>query len=152
MKFRLKPKIGVIGGNLIDDKIAKIAEKVGELIASKGGIVVCGGLGGVMEAAARGAQKKGGFTVGILPTKFSSDANFFIDLPVPTGIGEARNKIIVNTCDAFIAINGSFGTLSEISFALNDRKLVVGINTWEVEGIVKKETPKEAVEYLFEHL
>ncbi|MBN1755595.1 TIGR00725 family protein [bacterium] len=152
MKFRLKPRIGIIGGSIADENIIKVAEKVGELVARSGGILVCGGLGGVMEAAARGAKRKGGFTIGILPSPNPNDGNFFIDLPIPSGMGEARNTIIVNTADAFIAIDGSYGTLSEIAFALNARKLVVGIDTWQVEGIVPISKPEEAVEYIFKHL
>jgi uncharacterized protein (TIGR00725 family) len=124
--------IGVIGAGICDDRIYKIAEQAGFELASKGYTIICGGLGGVMEAACKGAKRGNGTTVGILPGTDVSDANAFVDIAVDTGLGIARNIIIVRSARALLAINGSFGTLSEIAFALQLEKPVVGIETWEV--------------------
>lgn len=122
--------IGVIGmdGEISED-IRKIAEEVGREIAKRDAILVCGGKGGVMEAAARGAKQNGGITIGILPGKFRSEANPYIDIAIPTGIGRARNLIVVNSSDVVIAISGGPGTLSEIGLALAEGKPVIAIKT-----------------------
>lgn len=147
-----KKIIAVIGAGSADESILKIAEEVGKLIAKRNAIMVCGGLGGVMEAAAKGAKSEGGITVGILPHDNRIHANQYIDIPVAAGFGEGRNIIIVRTADALIAIGGEFGTLSEIAHALKIGKIVVGINTWDIKGIVKAESAEEAVSKVFELL
>jgi uncharacterized protein (TIGR00725 family) len=107
----MPPKIiAVIGAGSADEPILKIAEEVGRLIARRNAFLLCGGLGGVMEAAARGAKSEGGFTVGILPQKHKNEANPYIDVPVATGFGEGRNVIIARTADALIAVGGEYGT------------------------------------------
>lgn len=142
----MKIVIGVIGSGKIDDIYCEKAEKVGRLIAEKDCILVCGGLGGVMEASCKGAKSAGGITVGILPSKEKSSSNKYLDICIPTGIGEARNFIVVNSCNALIAIGGGFGTLSEISFALKSDIPIISLNSWDVsEKIIKCENPKEAV-------
>jgi len=141
--------IGVIGGSAVNKEIYKKAFQTGALIAKKGGFVVCGGLSGVMEAACKGAKSEGGTTIGILPGKSKSAANPYVDIPVPTGIGEARNVVIVNTAAGFIAIDGKEGTLSEIAFALKQKKPVMGIDTFNIKGVVKCGSPEEAVKKLF---
>ncbi len=130
----------------------KEAEEAGRLIAQKGANLVCGGLGGVMEAASRGAKSEGGLTVGILPHNDSKEANQFIDIPIATGLGIGRNIIIARSADALIAIGGEYGTLSEIAFALQMNKPVVGIKTWDIKGIISADNAAEAVSKVFELL
>ena len=144
--------IGVIGQGQCDDEIYSIAEEVGRLIAKEGAVLVCGGLGGVMEGAARGARSAGGLTLGILPGFSRSEANPYISIAVPTGFGVARNILVVRSSDALIAISGGHGTLTEISFALHFAKPVIGLYTWgltrngqTVEDIISVKTPEEAV-------
>ncbi len=129
------------------------AEQVGHGLAVRGALVVCGGLGGAMEAACRGAKRGGGNTVGILPGSQRREANAFVDIAVPTGLGEGRNALVVRAADAVIAVAGAYGTLSEIALALRAGTPVVGLHTWELsrEGrpdrsIIRARTPQEAVE------
>ena len=129
------------------------AERVGRTLAARGAVVVCGGRGGVMEAACRGAKEGGGTTLGILPGLNRADANPYVDVAVPTGLGEARNALVVRAADALIAVGGEWGTLSEIALAKRAGKRVVGLGTWElsragrpVDGIVAASDPEEAVE------
>lgn len=145
--------LAVIGAASCSQEISVVAEKVGQLIARKGAVLVCGGRGGVMEAACRGAKAEGGITVGILPGPDRREANAYVDIPIATGLGEARNAIIVRTADAVIAVAGGFGTLSEIGLALKMGRPVVGLGTWELcqQGqelgdVVRADTPDQAVE------
>ena len=119
---------------------------MGRLLAEGGAAVVCGGLGGVMEAACRGAKSAGGATIGILPGADRAAANPFVDVAVPTGLGEARNALVVRAADGVIAVGGGYGTLSEIAFALKAGKRVVGIGSWDVDGVDPAGSPEEAVE------
>jgi len=139
--------IGVIGqGRDCSSELLKKAEEVGWHIAQQGAILICGGLGGVMEAASRGAKKSGGKTIGVLPGDDKKTANRYIDIPIVTGMGEARNIIIVRSADALIAVGGRFGTLSEIAFGLAFEKSIVGLQTWEnLENMIYRETAEEAV-------
>ncbi|KAF0183093.1 MAG: hypothetical protein FD164_822 [Nitrospirae bacterium] len=141
--------VAVIGAGIADAETMALAEDVGRLIAENGALLVCGGLGGVMEAAAKGAKSAGGTTVGILPQPYRHDANAYIDVPIATGFGEGRNVFIVRTADALIAIGGEYGTLSEIAFALKSGKPVVGLNTWDIRGVQKAGSPEEAVTAVF---
>ncbi len=141
--------IGVIGAGTVDGKTLKAAETIGRLIAKKGALLVCGGLGGVMEAAAKGAKAEGGTTVGILPQTGKDSSNPYIDIPVATGFGEGRNVVIVRTADALIAVGGEYGTLSEIAFALKMGKTVIGLNTWDIRGVIKATSEQEAVDRAF---
>ncbi len=138
-------KIGVIGASRCSKRIAKIAYQVGKEIAQRKAVLICGGLGGVMEEAARGAKANKGLTVGILPGFSSSDANPYIDIPIITGMDHGRNIIVVRSCDAIIAIGGREGTLSEIAFALKLRIPLIGIETWKIEGVIKAKDAKDAV-------
>jgi uncharacterized protein (TIGR00725 family) len=128
------PRIAVCSPHDATPAVAALAEEVGAEIARCGGVLVCGGLGGVMEAAARGAKRTGGLTIGILPTAEAGAANRFIDVPIVTGMGEARNVIIVRTAQAVIAIGGAYGTLSEIALALRNNVPVIGLDTWELKA------------------
>jgi len=148
---RFKPLIGVLGGNQCGSKVAHQAEEVGRLIAQREGIVVCGGLGGVMEAVSRGASEAGGLCIGILPGGHSKEANPYIHIAIPSDMGHARNVIIVRTADALIAIDGKFGTLSEVAFALILEKPVISLGSWEVDPkVLKAKDPKEAVDLAFQ--
>lgn len=143
--------IGVIGAANASEKEKRTSEEVGVLIAKGNCFLLCGGMGGVMEAACRGAKSAGGTTIGVLPGPERSSANRFIDIPIVTGMGEARNVIVAKSSHSVIAIGGSFGTLSEISFALKSGIPVIGLDTWDVsEEIIKCETPEEAVRTAFE--
>lgn len=124
--------IGVIGGASVDARAREQAFEVGKRIARSGAILVCGGLGGVMEAACQGARTEGGLTIGILPGSETRTANPYVTVPVATGMGIARNAIIVRTADVVIAVDGSYGTLSEIAMALNLGKTVVQLGSWRL--------------------
>jgi uncharacterized protein (TIGR00725 family) len=134
--------VAVIGPG---DEPTVAAAEVGRLIAERGAVLVCGGRGGAMEAACRGAKEAGGLTVGILPGSDRSEANPFVDVVLPTGLGEARNALVVGAADVVIAIGGGYGTLSEIALALKAGKRVIGLETWEIEGVVAAESPEAAV-------
>jgi hypothetical protein len=144
--------IAVIGENDPPPELARLAEEVGAGIAAAGAVLVCGGLGGAMEAACRGAQRRGGVTIGILPGTRADDANPYVTYPIPTGLGHARNILVVRSAQAVIAVGGKFGTLSEIAFAKIEGIPVVGLATWHltrdgVEGdpILRVRDAKEAV-------
>lgn len=144
--LRNKPRVAVIGGNNPSPEFLELAYRVGTLLASRGAILVCGGLGGVMEAAARGAKDGGGLTIGLLPGKEQEEANIYIDIPVVTGMGYNRNSMVVLNADAVIAVDGEYGTLTEIAFALIFGKKVIGLKTWNIRGVIPVTTPEEAVE------
>ena len=140
-------QIGVIGAGQCSHETALVAEAVGKEIARQGAILVCGGLGGVMEAAARGAQRAGGMTIGILPGFSFEDANPFITIPIVTGLSHARNVLVVRSSHALIALEGGYGTLSEVAIALTLGIPVIGLGSWEVSReIIMVETPEVAVE------
>ena len=142
-----KPIIGVIGASQPSPAGLRMAEEVGCEIAMRGAVLVCGGLGGVMEAAARGAQRAGGMTIGILPGFSFEDANPFITIPIVTGMSHARNVLVVRSSQAVIALEGGYGTLSEVAIALTLGIPVVGLGSWEVSReIIMVETPEVAVE------
>ncbi len=144
--------IAVIGAGRCSSSVAALAEAVGRELARHGAGVVCGGLGGVMEAACKGAKSVGGVTVGILPGTSQRDANPYVDVPIVTGMGEARNVLVIRSGRAVIAVDGEYGTLSEIAHALKLGVPVVGLNTWrlhkdgqEYDAIVRAQTAQEAV-------
>ncbi|HET7482406.1 MAG TPA: TIGR00725 family protein [Actinomycetota bacterium] len=145
--------VGVVGGSAFAQKSWDDALAIGREIARRGAVLVCGGLGGVMEAACRGAKEGGGTTIAFLPDEDRSRANDHIDHALPTGMGEMRNMLIVRAADVVIAVGGEFGTLSEIGFALRIGKPVVGLETWELaksgepsNAIVVAADPIEAVD------
>lgn len=114
----MRTQIAVIGAGEASPSVIRLAEEVGAALASNGAVVICGGLGGVMEGACRGAKSKGGMTVGVLPGRDPTSANPWVDVVLPTGLGEARNALVVGAARAVIAIDGEYGTLSEIGLAL----------------------------------
>ncbi|HEV2777383.1 MAG TPA: TIGR00725 family protein [Solirubrobacteraceae bacterium] len=137
------------GGDGLPELLA-IAEEVGAQLAGRGAVVVTGGLGGVMEAACRGARAAGGTTLGILPGSDRAAANPFVDVALATGMGELRNGLVVRCADAVIAVGGEFGTLSEIALALKAGKLVVGVGTWQIDGVRAAPDACEAVALVLE--
>ena len=143
-------RVSVIGGSSVRPETAAVAEELGERLANRGHTVVCGGLGGVMEAVCRGAREAGGETVGILPTDRRSDANPHVTVPIATGLGHARNALVVMNGDAVVAVDGSHGTLSEIGMALVHGRAVAGLDTHDVAGVEAVATPAEAVGYVEE--
>jgi uncharacterized protein (TIGR00725 family) len=141
-----KKIVGVIGGAKADREILNVARDFGREIARNGHILVCGGLGGVMEAACRGARESGGITVGVLPGHKRETANPFVTIPIVTAMSHARNAIIVRTADILIAIDGRYGTLSEIALAKALGKRVLGFLSWnEIPGVETVESVQEAI-------
>ena len=132
MKNKSTMYIGIIGGTRCSEKTAKLAYETGKLIAEQGWILVCGGMGGVMESACKGAHEAGGVTIGILPGGSRDNANKYLTYTIATGLGEVRNSIVVKSSDALIAFEGSYGTLSEIAFANISGKPVVSLHTWKI--------------------
>lgn len=146
------PIVAVVGGGLCSPQEAALAEAVGRHLAEAGAVLICGGMGGVMAAACRGAKSAGGLTIGVLPGFSAADANPHVGIPIVTGMGEARNVVIVRTASAVIAVGGEYGTLSEIAFALKLGRPVIGLGTWELskegrvkEAIINAKAPDEAV-------
>lgn len=129
--------IAVVGGTRVNPEIALLAEEVGAEIARRGGVLICGGGEGVMQAASRGAREAGGVVLGILPGNERHEGNPYLSLAVASGLGDARNAIIARTVDAVIAVGGEYGTLSEIALALKMGKPVIGLKTWKVEAPVQ---------------
>jgi uncharacterized protein (TIGR00725 family) len=139
-------QIGVIGAGSCDRELAALAEEVGAEIARNEAVLLCGGLGGVMEASAKGAKKESGTTVGVLPDDSRKNANPYIDIAIVTEMGHARNVIIARSSDALVAVGGEYGTLSEIAHSLKMGKTVVTLNSkWEIEGTIRANDPKDAV-------
>jgi uncharacterized protein (TIGR00725 family) len=149
----MRPQLAVVGAGEAGSELVAMAEQVGARLAEAGAVLVCGGLGGVMEAACRGARRAGGSTVGLLPGTDRGAANPFVDIVIPTGLGEARNVLVVRSGEAVIAVGGGYGTLAEIALALKAGTPVVGIATWElaraglaIDDIERVESAAEAVE------
>ena len=148
-----KIHIGVIGAGECSPEIYHQANEMGHIIGKNGWILFCGGLGGVMEAAAKGCYQSGGMTVGILPGKKKDSANPLIRLPIATGLGEGRNILVVRASDVLVAIAGGYGTLSEIGLALKIGKPVIGLKTWPgIEGVDYVETPEQAIDMVVKYV
>lgn len=141
-------RVSVIGGSTVPRAEYETARAVGRLLGERGHETVCGGSTGVMEAVCRGARETGGRTIGILPGSDRSAANEYVDVAVATGMGNARNALVVLNGDAAIAVDGSTGTLSEIALALDYGRPVAGLSTHDVAGVEAVETPEAAVEYV----
>lgn len=149
----MRTYIAVIGAGECDPETERLAYTVGREIARRQAVLICGGLGGVMAAAARGAAEAGGLVVGILPGSRREEANPYLTVAIATGLGEARNVLVVRAADAVIAVNGGYGTLAEIGLALKMGLPVIGLETWEIgrrgeqdRGIIPARDPVEAVE------
>jgi len=140
------PYIAIVGGGEATEIECGSAEQAGALLAERGAVLVTGGRGGVMEAACRGARSAGGLTVGILPGEDRAEGNQWLSVALPTGLGELRNGLIVRAADCLLAIGGSYGTLSEVALALRTRVPVVGLGTWEIDGIEAVPTVRDAVD------
>ncbi len=147
------PYVAVVGSGRPEPELDALAEAVGRGLAQRGATLVCGGLGGVMEAACRGARDAGGLTLGLLPGSARTDANPYLTVAIATGLGELRNGLVVRAADAVIAVGGGYGTLSEIGFALKLGRPVVGLATWQpsrggeaVDSVIAASDPAEAVE------
>lgn len=144
--------LGVIGESDPPPHLLEMAEAVGRCLAEAGAILVCGGLGGVMEAACRGAQASGGTTIGILPGHDRREGNPYLTYAIPTGLGHARNILVVRSADALIAVGGKFGTLAEIAYAKIEGRPVVGLDTWGLaradlpDPVVRATSPRDAVD------
>jgi hypothetical protein len=142
----MAPYVAVVGQGDATPEEADAAQEVGRRLAEVGAVVVCGGLGGVMAAACRGAADAGGLTIGILPGTDRGAANEWARVVIPTGMGEMRNALVVRAADAVIAVGGGYGTLSEVALALKTGVPVVGINPWPIDGIVQVGSPRDAVQ------
>jgi len=149
--YALKKRVGIIGGNLPDAISLKNAERMGELIAKNGYILVNGGMKGVMEASARGAKSADGLVIGILPGKARDDGNSYVDIAIPTGLGYMRNPLVVLNSDILVAIDGSYGTLSEIAYTQIYNRPVFGLNTWDIKGVIPLSTPEEVINRINEY-
>ncbi len=143
--------VAVVGSGEAAGELYEKAQEVGRLVASRGGIVICGGLSGVMEAAARGATEEGGVAIGILPDEDRGRANPYLSYSVATGTGQARNLAVVCSGDVIVAVGGEYGTLSEVGLALKVGRPVVALESWDLGGhLVVVASPEEAVERAFE--
>jgi uncharacterized protein (TIGR00725 family) len=141
----VRPYIAVVGPGEATAADLGAAEAVGNELARAGAVLVCGGLGGVMEASCRGAREAGGTTIGILPGSDRAAANPFVDVAIATGLGEARNALVVRSADALVAVGRGYGTLSEIALALKAHKPVVALDSWDIDGVDSAATPEQAV-------
>jgi len=141
-----RPYVAVIGPSDATSQQERAAEAIGRGLAGAGAIVVCGGLSGVMAAACHGAAAAAGVTVGLLPGTDRTTASEWVQIALPTGLGELRNGLVIRAADAVIAVGGAYGTLSEIALALRTNVPVIGLDTWEIEGIDRVGTPAEAVQ------
>jgi len=148
----MKNIVGVIGASKCTPQEYESAYKLGKGLAQIGYPVVCGGLTGVMEAVSKGVAEEGGLVIGILPQSHTSYANPYVTVAVATGLGHARNSIIVNTSKVLIAVGGEYGTLSEIALALKTGKTVLGLNTWQIPGVIKVASVEEALKTVKEIL
>jgi hypothetical protein len=147
----MQKRVGIIGGSSPEMRHLKIAEELGKLIALNGYILVNGGLKGVMEASARGAKAQGGLVIGILPGKSAQDANTYTDIAIPTGLGYLRNAMVVLNSDVLVAIDGEYGTLSEIAYTQIFGKKLFGIETWDISGVIAVGSPQAAIQHIQEY-
>jgi len=148
MKNNRQKIISVFGGRDASPDLLKNAELLGKKIAENGWILMCGGRMGIMEAVSKGCHEAGGTVIGILPGTDHSDANPYLNIPIATGIGLARNEILACACDVAVAVGGKYGTLSEIGHALQYGKPVISMHSWEIDGSIVAETPNEVIEHI----
>jgi uncharacterized protein (TIGR00725 family) len=140
-----KKVVTVIGGHSCTKEVEQIAQDLGKNLAKVGDILVCGGLSGIMEAVCSGFKGGGGLTIGIIPTYNKNDANEFVDIVIPTGLGLARNVLVVKSADVVVALPGEAGTLSEVAYCLQFGIPVISLNSWDIKGVIKVKTVEEAV-------
>jgi uncharacterized protein (TIGR00725 family) len=141
-----KKVVSVIGGRTCSVEVEQIAQNLGKKLAKVADILVCGGLSGTMEPTCQGFKAGGGLSLGIIPSYDKNDANLHIDIVIPTGLGLARNVLVVKSADVVIALPGEAGTLSEIAYALQFGIPIISLNSWDIPGVIKVETVEEAVE------
>ena len=144
--------ISVIGGHDCNEEVEEIAHEIGSIIAKVGAILVCGGLGGVMEAACKGAKDQGGRAIGILPGTEKNDANPFVDIAIPTSMGFARNTIVACCADLIVALPGSHGTNSEICYGLVYKRPVIDLGGWNIPGMIPAKDLAQAKALIEEHV
>lgn len=147
-----KKVIGVIGGHICNKKVEQLAHKLGIKLAKVVDILVTGGLSGIMKAVCKGFKVGDGLTIGIITNYDKNDANEYCDIVIPSGLGYARNVLVVQTGDVIVALPGEYGTLSEVAFALQFKKPIISLNSWDIPGVVKVKTVDEAVEKVKELL
>lgn len=146
-------RIAIIGAGIADEDLQALAYKVGFSLGKEGAIILTGGLGGVMEAASKGAREAGAITVGILPGSKAEEANPYVLIPIVTDMGHARNVILVRSAEVVVSIGGGYGTLSEIALALKMWKPVIGLKTWkDIPGVYYVESPDEVLAKVLEFL
>ncbi len=145
------PYIAVVGASSATDAQLAAAETVGRTLGEAGATVITGGRGGVMEAASRGAASAGATTIGLLPGSDRAEANPYVSVAIPTGLGELRNGLIIRAADAVVAVGGAYGTLSEVALALRSGLPVVGVDTWAIDGIEHVATAAQAAQRALEH-
>lgn len=144
-------RVSVIGGSRVTDSEYRLAERLGERLGDRGHSVICGGLTGVMEAVCKGATATGGHTIGILPGERRGAANEYVDTAIATGMGNARNVLVVLNGAGTIAVDGATGTLSELGHALDYGRPVAGLESHDIEGVEPVDSPREAIEYIERH-
>lgn len=141
----IKKIVSVIGGHNCNKEVAKLAYEIGRAVAKLEAVLVCGGLGGAMEAACQGAKSENGLTIGIITSYDKKDANEYCDIVIPSGLGFARNVLVVQSADVIVALPGEYGTLSEVAYALQFKKPVISLNSWDIPGVIKVKTVEETV-------
>jgi uncharacterized protein (TIGR00725 family) len=137
MKLQRKKVVSVIGGHICSKEVEQTAQNLGKKLAKVVDVLVCGGLSGTMKAVCQGFQSSGGLTIGIIPTYQKEDANEFVDVVIPTGLGVARNVLVVKSADVVVALPGEAGTLSEIAYCLQFAIPVISLDSWDISGVVK---------------
>lgn len=150
-KIALSKRVGIIGGSAPSTTSLEHARQMGQLIAGNGYILVNGGMSGVMEASAKGAKDAGGMVIAILPGLSMDECNPYVDIAVPTGLGHLRNSQIILNSHILVAIDGSYGTLSEIAFAKIHNRTVLGLNTWDIDGVMAMNTPEQVINHIKKH-
>ena len=147
-----KKVVGVIGGHTCTVEVEQKAQELGKKLAKVVGILVCGGLSGTMKAACQGFKTAGGVTIGIIPSYNKNDANEYVDIVIPSGLGLARNVVVVKSADVVVALPGEAGTLSEIAYCLQFGIPVISLGSWDINGVIKLKTVDEAVDKVKELL
>ena len=140
-----KKVVAVIGGHSCSKEVEQLAQNLGKELTKVADYLVCGGLGGVMEAVCQGFKAAGGVTIGIIPSYNKKDANPYVDIVIPTGLGLARNVLVVQASDSVVALPGEYGTLSEIAYCLQFGKPIISLGSWDIKGVIKVKTVEEAV-------